>query len=156
MRNPQGRIISVDDSGASVVVEVEPGLVCERCASGKGCGAGLLGRAPGERQVTATVAAGLDVGDGDDVAIVLQPRNLLRAAFVVYGYPLLAAVAAAAAAFGMGFGDGAAAGTALAGIAVGFGMARLRLAQARCLRDFTPTVVEKLQKLQKQRKLPAS
>ncbi len=143
MRNPQGRIVSIDGDGGNVVVEIQPGIACERCASGKGCGAGLLGRSPGERRVSATVAASLDLHRGDDVIVALQPRNLLRAAFIVYGYPLLGAITAAIAASIMNFGDGAAAAVALTGVAGGFGIARLRLRAARCLRDFVPTVVEK-------------
>ena len=44
MDNPRGRVIQVESSGSALLAEVEV-LVessCARCASGKGCGAGLL------------------------------------------------------------------------------------------------------------------
>ena len=63
---------------------------------------------------------------------------------IVYGYPLLGSLTAAGLAYAAGLGDLAAAGSALAGIATGLLLARLRLAKARCLRDFTPVVAERL------------
>lgn len=146
MQNPHGRIVSVyaDDFGTNAVVEIDAVIACERCASGKGCGAGLLGGRSGERQVKATVTADLNVRDGDIVSIVLEPRNLLRAAFIVYGYPLAGAVLAAIAVFSAGFGDGVAAASALSGIIAGYFVAKVRLRNTQCLRDFTPMVVAKL------------
>lgn len=92
----------------------------------------------------ATVTADLNVRDGDIVSIVLEPRNLLRAAFIVYGYPLAGAVLAAIAVFSTGFGDGVAAASALSGIIAGYFVAKVRLRNTQCLRDFTPMVVAKL------------
>jgi positive regulator of sigma E activity len=66
---------------------------------------------------------------------------VLRAAFIVYGYPLSGAVAAAILAFWFGLGDIAAAIAALAGLLSGVAIAHIRLRNTRCLRDFTPTVV---------------
>lgn len=142
MQNPQGRIVSVHAGYA--VVEVDAELVCERCASGKGCGAGLLGGGAGAQRISVSVPADLDVVDGDLVSIVLQPKDILRAAVIVYGYPLAGAVIGAIAAAIAGFGDVAAAVAALSGITVGFLSASRRLRNARCLREFTPAVVERL------------
>lgn len=142
MQNPHGRIISVHPD--QVVVEVDTESVCERCASGKGCGAGLLGGAAGTQRITASLPAGLEVADGDLVSIVLEPRNLLRAAVIVYGYPLAGAVAGAIAASFAGLGDVAAAVAALSGIATGVLSASRRLRNVRCLREFTPAIVERL------------
>jgi sigma-E factor negative regulatory protein RseC len=146
MQNPQGRVLSVraDDFGTKVIVEVDSVVVCERCESGKGCGAGLLGRQPGDKRVEAVVAENLDVKGGDLVSIVLAPRNILRAAVIVYGYPLCGAVLAAILAFGMGLGDANGAIAALVGLVAGIFLAKLRLKNSRCLRDFTPTVVDRL------------
>jgi sigma-E factor negative regulatory protein RseC len=146
MQNPQGRVLSVraDDFGTKAIVEVDSVVVCERCESGKGCGAGLLGRQPGDKRVEAVVAENLDVKGGDLVSIVLAPRNILRAAVIVYGYPLCGAVLAAILAFGMGLGDANGAIAALVGLVAGIFLAKLRLKNSRCLRDFTPTVVDRL------------
>ena len=146
MQIPHGRIIAIDshDTG-NVIVEVEATVVCQRCADGKGCGAGLLGSAPKDRQVNAVLVDGLQVRHGDEVSLDLSPGNVLHAAATVYGLPLLAAVAAALVAFGLGLGDLVAALLALLGLVVGLLLARFRLRNARCLRRFTPVVVEKLQ-----------
>lgn len=146
MQYSEGRIVSVTDAAAtrSVVVEVEPTAVCPRCAEGKGCGAGIFG-GPGEsRRVSASVEGELEVHTGDRVNFVLAPRKLLQAAIVVYGYPLAAAVFAALLAFALGLSELAAATAALLGIIVGFAVARQTLKSQRCLRDFTPVVVENL------------
>jgi sigma-E factor negative regulatory protein RseC len=146
MQNPQGHVLSVhaDDFGIKAIVEVDSVVVCERCESGKGCGAGLLGRQSGDKRVEAVVAENLDVKSGDLVSVVLAPRNILRAAVVVYGYPLAGAVLAAILAFIMGLGDANGAIAALVGLVTGIFLAKLRLRNLRCLRDFTPTVVDRL------------
>ena len=146
MQNPQGHVVSVrsDDSGTRAIVEVDSVVVCERCESGKGCGAGLLGRESGEKRVEAVVAENLTVESGDLVSVVLAPRNILRAAVIVYGYPLFGAVSAASIVFGAGLGDAYGAIAALIGLVSGILLARLRLGNTRCLRDFTPTIVDRL------------
>jgi sigma-E factor negative regulatory protein RseC len=146
MQNPQGHVVSVhsDDSGSRAIVEVDSQVVCERCESGKGCGAGLLGRDSGDKHVEAVVAENLAVETGDLVSIVLTPRNILRAAVIVYGYPLFGAVSAAAIVYGVGLGDASGAIAALLGLVSGVLLARHRLRNNRCLRDFTPTVVDRL------------
>jgi len=78
------------------------------------------------------------------VSIQLAPKNLLRAALIVYGLPLTGAIGASAAAYVLGASDPAAVAMALVGAGLGLLIGRLRLRQARCLRDFTPTVTERL------------
>ncbi len=141
MQNPHGHIIAIRPDN-SAVVEIAAAVACERCASGKGCGAGLLGKQPGDRHVEAIVAANLHLKNGDEVGISLQPNNVLRAAVIVYGYPLLGALAAAGFAYALGLNDVAAALAALAGLVGGFLVAKWRLKSARCLREFTPVIVE--------------
>jgi sigma-E factor negative regulatory protein RseC len=143
MKNPHGHIIALR-SDNSAVVEIDSTVACERCASGKGCGAGLLGTQPGDRHVEAIVAKNLNLRNGDEVSIALQPSNVLRAAVIVYGYPLLGALVAAGFAYTAVLGDVAAALAALAGLVGGFLVARWRLKSARCLREFTPVVIERL------------
>ena len=145
MQNREGHVVSVrsDDSGTRAVVEVDSLVVCERCESGRGCGAGLLGREPGDKRVEALVAQDLDVQSGDIVSIVLAPRNILRAAVIVYGYPLFGAVSAAIMSYAIGLGDAYGAIVALTGLVSGVLLAKFRLRSTRCLREFTPTIVDR-------------
>jgi len=146
MDNPRGRVIAVTGFAAAphALVEVDASINCARCAEGKGCGAGLLGRSSGSRRVEALIAVGLAVGEGDEVRIELAPSNLLQASMIVYGLPLSGAVLGAALAYFSGLGELHAAMAALGGIFAGLTVARLRLQRATCLRQFTPTVVERL------------
>ena len=146
MDSPRGRILSVHADAAPpyAVVEIAAAPVCARCASGKGCGAGLLAGDEQPRSVEALIAHGLAVREGDSVTIQLAPKNLLRAALIVYGLPLAGALVASAAAYLLGAGEPAAVAMALVGAGLGLLIGRLRLRQARCLRDFTPTVTERL------------
>lgn len=146
METPRGRILSVHQDAAPpyAVVEIAGAPGCARCASGKGCGAGLLAGDDQPRSVEALIVQGLAVRAGDRVSIRLAPKNLLRAALIVYGTPLTGAVAASAVAYFLGASDPAAIAMTLGGACVGLLIGRLRLRQARCLRDFTPTVTERL------------
>lgn len=146
MDNPQGRILSVHrhDSPPRAVVEVASSIQCARCAAGKGCGAGLLGGDDRPRRIDALIAQNLDVCEGDHVRIELAPNNLLRASLIVYGWPLLGALAGASAAWLLAKGDLGAALSALAGAAVGVLAGRLRLQRSGCLRAFTPVVTARI------------
>jgi len=126
------------------VVEVAASAGCARCASGKGCGAGILGGSEKTRCIDALIAQGLEVRAGDRVSIQLAPANLMHAALLVYGLPLTGAIVASAAAWLLGTGDSGAVAMALFGAGLGMLLGRLRLRKARCLRDFTPTVTERL------------
>jgi len=146
MENPRGRVIVVKpvDQSPHALVEVDASVSCARCAEGKGCGAGLLGGDTGSRRVDALIGPGLTVQEGDEVRIELSPSNLLQASMVVYGIPLTGAVAGASVSYLLGFGEFYAAVTALGGIVVGLLIARLHLRTSSCLRQFTPTIVERL------------
>lgn len=146
MDSPRGQILSVhpDAEPPFAVVEIAAAPGCARCASGKGCGAGLLAGDERPRSVDALIAHGLAVREGDSVCIQLAPKNLLRAALIVYGLPLAGAITAAAMAYLLGASDPAAVAMVLVGAGLGLLIGRLRLRQTRCLRDFTPTVTERL------------
>jgi len=146
MENPRGKVVSLIDSsdGVRAIVDVEVAAVCPRCAAGKGCGAGLLTGSGSDRQVEATIRSGLDIAEDDVVEIALAPDNLLRAAAIVYGLPMLGAVAAAAVAYAFSLGDAAAAVAALSGLVFGFAVGRWRLRRASCLRRFVPSVEKRL------------
>jgi len=143
MNNPSGRVVSLVDSadGVRAVVDIEIVAACPRCASGKGCGAGIFtaGRASAQ-PVEASVRTGLNLNEGDVVEISLAPDNLLQAAIIVYGLPMLGAIIGAAFAYGFSFGDSAAALAALIGLGTGLFVSRWRLRQRSCLRRFVPVV----------------
>ena len=126
--------------GVRAIVSVDVAVACPRCAAGKGCGAGLLTGSGADRQVEATVRSGLDIAENDVVEISLAPDNLLRAAAIVYGLPMLGAVAAASIAYVFSLGDAAAAVAALSGLGLGLAVSRWHLRQTACLRRFIPSV----------------
>lgn len=146
MEITRGRVLKVDhtQSGLTAQVEVTAAPACARCAAGKGCGAGLFGQSAADRCVDAMIRRGIHVDAGDEVRIALAPESLLRASWLVYGLPLSGALAASALAYLVGLGDLAAALAAIGGILVGLGVARRRLRLSACLRQFTPTIVERL------------
>ena len=142
MVNPTGSIVSLVDSdvGVSAVVAVEVASACPRCAAGNGCGAGLMAGTGAKRQVEARVRDGLVVAVDDVVEISLAPDNLLRAAVIVYGSPMLGAAIGALIAFWLSLGDGASAIATLLGLGFGLVVSRWQLRQASCLSRFVPTI----------------
>ena len=142
MDNPKGRVLSLVGSadGARAIVAVDSAQTCPRCAAGKGCGAGIFSAGDGERQVEAAVPEGLGLRVGDIVEISLTPNNLLRAALIVYGIPMLGALAGAVMAYAASLGDAGAAMAALLGLGFGLVVSRWRVRQANCLRRFTPSI----------------
>ena len=146
MVNPTGSIVSLVDSdvGRSAVVAVEVASACPRCAAGKGCGAGLMAGTGAKRQVQARVRDGLNVAVDDVVEISLAPDNLLRAAVIVYGSPMLGAATGALVAFGLSLSDGVSAMAALLGLSLGLAASRWQLRQASCLSRFVPTIERRI------------
>jgi len=142
MNDPQGTIVAIvrDGRGVTAIVDVESEAVCARCASGRGCGAGIIAARAGRRRLEVAVSERLDLAQGDTVDIRLAPGNVLRAALIVYGLPLAGAAAAAALAYTASLGDPAAAAMALAGLLSGAMIGRRRLRDETCLARFTPTV----------------
>lgn len=147
MQYSEGRIVSLSERAPtrSAVLEVETVAACPRCAEGKGCGAGLIAGPGKRRRISASIADALQVQPGDRVSFVLAPEKLLQAAVVVYGYPLFAAVVGALAAYIAGLGDPGTVVAAVLGLGAGIGIARKTLTRQRCLRDFTPLVVDNLE-----------
>ena len=141
MNDPQGTIVAITRTAAGVraIVDVEAGAVCARCASGRGCGAGVLsGRARSRLEVL--VDADLELSEGDVVGIELPSRDVLGAALSVYGLPLAGAMFGAALAHLATLGDGGSAAMAIGGLFLGVIISRRRLRDASCLARFTPTV----------------
>lgn len=146
MESPQGRILSVRQYGSDLraIVEIEAAVRCARCASGRGCGAGLLGGDERPRQVEATIPRDLDVRQGDTVRIELAADDLMRASLLAYGWPLGGALLGAAVSWTAGFHDSGAAIAALMGALAGFFVGRSSLHKNDCLMRFTPSVIARL------------
>lgn len=140
MEHSRGRIISVARDHLSATVEVDTAVFCARCASGKGCGAGIFGSDNRPRRFVAPVIGGSTLQEGDEVRLELAPESLLHAALTVYGIPLVTALAATGVAYFAGLSEGGAVLAALAGIAVGAMLSRRRLQKSNCLRRFTPVI----------------
>ena len=139
MESAAGLVVSSSDAIATV--EVESPVSCRRCASGRGCGAGLLasGR-PGTIDVN--IPPGMALRRGDAVRLVLDSRQLLRAAMLAYGMPLtgLLLFAAIAALVSPGAGDAGMAASGLIGLLAGFLFSRWRLRSARTCGRFVPVI----------------
>ena len=91
MESVVGKVSSVRDRVATIVVDSPIG--CHRCATGKGCGAGLLTGTEKLRQIEIVVPAGMNLHVGSGVRLAVAPRDLLRAASIAYGLPLVTMLA---------------------------------------------------------------
>lgn len=109
--------------GTTAWVQCRSRSACQRCASGQGCGAGVLGALLGQRQFRVLVPLGQAAGvqPGDQVELGIRESQLLKAAVAAYLWPLSglmtgAVLAGAAAGFERDLytAAGAAAGLALA------------------------------------------
>lgn len=124
MITESGRVLEVEGDWAWVACRRQ--VECARCAEGRGCGGGVLGRLLGDRLHKVRAATGtVAVSPGDQVVIGLGEDAVLRAAAAVYLLPLLLALAGAAiAAMLSGGGDFTAMGGAALGLLAGLGWAR--------------------------------
>lgn len=83
-------------SGEAAWVHCDSHAGCQRCAEGRGCGGGVLGRLVGGRLREVRVdAAGFPLAAGDRVRIGLSETALLQSSLVMYLVPLLTMLAAA-------------------------------------------------------------
>ncbi|MFU8821246.1 MAG: SoxR reducing system RseC family protein [Gammaproteobacteria bacterium] len=119
-----GRVTEVEGDWAWVACRRQ--VECARCAEGRGCGGGVLGRLLGDRLHKVRAATGtIAVQPGDQVLIGLGEDAVLRAAAAVYLVPLLLALAGGVAATALiGGGDAAGIVGAIAGLLLGLGWAR--------------------------------
>ena len=140
METAVGRVESVRDETITVVVEAP--VACRRCSAGKGCGAGLLTGAESERRIEVTQPPGLRLDVGDVVLLSVSPRQLLRAASIAYGLPLIALVAGAGLAWlaGAGPSDLVALALTTAGLCVGLFLSRRLLSQDKACEHFVPSI----------------
>ncbi|MEJ2514780.1 MAG: SoxR reducing system RseC family protein [Gammaproteobacteria bacterium] len=118
-----GRVLALEGDHAWIACRRQ--VECARCAEGKGCGGGVLGRLLGDRLHRVRAGTGgLALEVGDQVLIGLQEDAVMRAAVVVYLVPLVLAVIGGLAGYSVSDADLAAAVGAAAGIALGLGWAR--------------------------------
>ncbi|MEE9141373.1 MAG: SoxR reducing system RseC family protein [Gammaproteobacteria bacterium] len=87
-------VLSVD--GTNVWVRCETQASCARCAEGRGCGAWWFGEGLKSRLGRVRVInPGLSLREGQSVVIGLSESSLVRAAFLIYGAPILALIGGA-------------------------------------------------------------
>lgn len=137
---PEGVVVAVRPGFATV--RVDAGLVCPRCAAGRGCGAGIFTRG-GPRLVEVSLPPDASLRIGQTVSLSLEPQRLLHAAWLVYGVPLLALFVAALVAGYLlpgGASDGVALAIAAGGLLCAGWWTRRRLRQAGCAGRFLPSL----------------
>lgn len=138
MTQVRGKVVRLSDRLATI--EVEPASVCPRCATGKGCGAGLLGGTFAAKTIAIELTSQKTMHTGDIVTLSIAPSRLLYASLFAYGLPLVGALT------GLLFGhvflttlsDAQAAILALCGLGVGFLAGQRRLRHASCMQQFVP------------------
>jgi sigma-E factor negative regulatory protein RseC len=136
-QSPDATVVAVGPGRATV--SVDTAAVCKRCASGRGCGAGLLATRRGPQVMEVRVGSGLVLDVGDRVQLTLPPAELLRAAWLAYGLPLIAFVLATLLASRIEPGhDAVTALSAAAGVAAGLWLGRRALRRQGCLQQFIP------------------
>jgi len=147
MDNPTGTIQSVipETAGIRAIVAVDVASACPRCAAGKGCGAGLFTGNGRTHTVEAVVDHDMALVTGDSVELRLAPYNVLAASMLVYGIPLLGAIAAAGAAYLLQLSDSAAAIAAVSGLVAGLAISRWKLNRDGCIDKFVPHIEKRLQ-----------
>lgn len=140
-----GRIQHVDGRRAWVVCETA--VNCQRCAEGRGCGGGLLGRLLGDRLRLVAAQNRVSAKAGERVEIGLDASAVLAGSLTMYLVPLtgllIGAVAGGAIAGDYG-SDPAAAVGALAGFAGGLWLVRRIQERFRRSSAFEPIVLRVL------------
>lgn len=116
---------------------------CARCATGNGCGGGLLGRWLGDRLHRVRVTHDGSVRVGECVVIGVDERVVLHAAAVVYGVPLVALGVGALAGEAVFASDAGAFGGLVAGLAAGFLWVRSFSRKIPVQRWFQPAVLRR-------------
>jgi len=137
-----GRIVRRE--GAVAWVEASSRRDCPRCAEGKGCGGGLLGRWLGKRLHLVQAADPAFHPEGSWVELGLEDSALLKAALGLYLPPLLGLVAGSSLAHAMGLSEWLLILAGVAGFALGLLAAR-RLSRGLGDRPaFLPRVIRRL------------
>ncbi len=123
--------VGSDRAGRYADVAVETSA-CQRCASGRGCGAALFSGTRGTLRVRIEPGSDGVPLTGDEVVVATSGHSLLRASATVYGLPLSGLIAGALLAAALSVNDIVAVALSLAGLAAGWMVARAR-AQSVCI-----------------------
>jgi sigma-E factor negative regulatory protein RseC len=119
---------------------------CQRCAEGRGCGGGVLGRLVGRARPEVQVGgdiAGLRSGDG--VIVGVDEAALMQASLWVYLVPLAGMFAAGAFAHGLlQAHDLLVAAFGLTGLVGGFALTRLLAGNASASARFRPVLLRRV------------
>jgi len=140
METVRGKICAIEDR--HITVEVRSAISCKRCAAGNGCGAGIFQSSNNMREIRLKKPDGLSVGVGDVVELSIESREVLRAAAVAYGFPLLSMLLTLAfvQALPVSIGDPAAVSLALLGLMLGVFVGRRFLSNDSVCTQFVPIV----------------
>lgn len=135
-------------SDASGVLVTAPGPAgCARCAEGKGCGGGVLGRLTRRKKVPTVRALNpsqTPYSAGESVVIGLRDEALVGASLLVYLFPLVSMlILAVVAHLGLGFGEGATVLAGLVGLASGFAWVARRAGQQDWMEHYRPVVLRR-------------
>ena len=142
MESAFGKISALDGQVATVLVDSP--VVCKRCATGKGCGAGLFQGNDKPHEVHVNIPTDMTIRQGDSIELRIGPKFLLRAAALAYGLPLATMVLFPGLAWILtsNLGDGAGIVLALSGLTAGLGIGRQILKHESICEQFVPAVGE--------------
>ena len=140
METAVGTISAINDRIATV--EVDSPVACQRCAAGRGCGAGILQANEHSREIRVRIPADLAVQKGDAIELTIGPKFLLRAAMLAYGLPLVGMVLFPGVAWLVigGIADIAGIALAVAGLAAGLVIGRNILGSESVCEQFVPAI----------------
>lgn len=140
METATGKISALNGRTATVIVKSSS--VCHRCATGNGCGAGLLQAADKPRHMRIELPEGMSVHTGDSIDLTIGSKHLLRAALLAYGLPLITMLGSLLAlqSFGDSTGDAGGVLVAGAGLLAGLLIGRTLLARESVCNQFVPTI----------------
>ena len=126
----------------TATVAVERTAACPRCAAGKGCGAGLLSGSKRPAMLEVSLSPHLNLHEGDEVRLMLEPSHLLQATVLVYGLPLAGIVLMLVAGWLLSrpLSDPEAIAYAISGLAAGLICGRWQLNRRNCLKQFVPKI----------------
>ncbi len=142
MLEEQAEVTAIDGPHAWVACRAQQD--CVRCAEGKGCGGGILGRWLGDRLHRVRVTFQGDLRVGDCVIIGLDERVLFSLALLVYGLPLVLLFVGAVLGNWWFGGDAATGLGMLVGLSAGFAWVHGFSRKMRQVRHFQPTVMRRV------------
>ncbi len=128
-----GRVTALLDSekGRRADIRLDSPPTCARCQSGNGCGAGIFTPGADVRRIRVDVVSGSELAIGDTVRLTLSGTSVSGAAFTVYGFPLVGALAGGIVGQASALADGYSAVSAGIGLLLGGLLARRRVSRQR-------------------------